>query len=304
MAEMLQKVVGSNGKKEKKQEERAMVKTSMNKSFAEMVKGSDGRGGEVVRVEVKEEEIRGNLRKLEHCLVVAGALAQKMGRILLEFQYVGEADRVLSFGSRRVGGVQLGLERWSPRCGCEMKVGVGRKYGHGPHDGEDGGSGMGSHPSQEEEWRRHLEAVRKVNYREEVRGDDAARAIPRVGEEESARPEALLPYADENDGQVRGAVGDGTGKWARAGSGAWVPVDLDPVDGLLHSGPSAGRMPPPKAQRGDKIASSPLKGLKLKGVVIEEAGLGIGPSYSKPDGWIDVGESPDWSGSNGLAGNI
>ena len=142
----------------------------------------------------------------------------------------------------------------------------------------------------------------KGNYREEARGDDAARAIPRVGEEESARPEALLPYADENDGQVRGAVGDGTGKWARAGSGARVPVDLDPVDGLLHSGPSAGRMPPPKAQRGDKIASSPLKGLKLKGVVIEEAGLGIGPSYSKPDGWIDVGESPDWSGSNGLAG--
>ena len=142
----------------------------------------------------------------------------------------------------------------------------------------------------------------KGNYREEVKGDDAARATPRVREEESARPEALLPYADENDGQVRGAVGDGTGKRARAGSGARVPVDLNPVDGLLHSGPSTGRMPSPKAQRGDIIASSPLKGLKLKGVVIEEAGLGIGPSYSKPDGWFDVGESPDLSGSNGLAG--
>ena len=45
MAEMLQKVAGSNGEKEKKQEGRAMVKTSMNKSFVEMVKGSEGREG-------------------------------------------------------------------------------------------------------------------------------------------------------------------------------------------------------------------------------------------------------------------
>ncbi|KAL6349190.1 hypothetical protein AAG906_033846 [Vitis piasezkii] len=138
MAEMLQKVVGSNGEKEKKQEDRAMVRTSMNKSFAEMVKGSEGRGGEVVRVEVKEEEIRGNLRKLEHCLVGSwspslangmdmerfgwlmartwglqgklGLARMEMGRFLLEFQYVGEADR-------------LGLERWRPRCGCEDEGG-------------------------------------------------------------------------------------------------------------------------------------------------------------------------------------
>ena len=151
MAEMLQKVVGSNGGKEKKQEDRAMVKTSMNKSFAEMVKGSEGRGGEVVRVEVKEEEIRGNLRKLEHCLVGSwspslangmdmerfgwlmartwglrgklGLARMEMGRFLWEFQYVGEADRVLASGSRRVGGVQLGLERWRPRCGCEDEGG-------------------------------------------------------------------------------------------------------------------------------------------------------------------------------------
>ena len=36
---------------------------------------------------------------------------------------MGEADCVLSSGSRRVGGVQLGLERWSPRCGCEDEGG-------------------------------------------------------------------------------------------------------------------------------------------------------------------------------------
>ena len=69
MAEMLQKLVGSTGKKKNKQEERVMVKPRMDRSFAEMVKGSNGRGGEVVRVEVRGEEISGNLRKLEHCLV-------------------------------------------------------------------------------------------------------------------------------------------------------------------------------------------------------------------------------------------
>ena len=57
-----------------------------------------------------------------------------------------------------------------------------------------------------------------------------------------------------------------------------------------------------KAQWGDKIITSPLTGLKLKGAVIEEAGLGIGPSYSKPTWWVDVGVSPELSGSNGLAG--
>ena len=69
MAMMLQKVAGKKGVKEKKQEDRVMVETSRNKSFVEIVKGSEGRGGGVVRVEVREEEIRGNLRKLEYCLV-------------------------------------------------------------------------------------------------------------------------------------------------------------------------------------------------------------------------------------------
>ena len=52
-----------------------------------------------------------------------GLARLEKGRILLEFQYVGEADRVLSSGKRWVGGVQLGLERWSPRCGYEEEGG-------------------------------------------------------------------------------------------------------------------------------------------------------------------------------------
>ena len=151
MAEMIQNLVGSIGKKENKQEEKVMVKPRMDRSFAEMVKGSKGREGEVVRVEVRGKEISENLRKLEHCLVGSwnpssatgvdlerlgwsmarswglqgklGLARLEKGKILLEFEYVGEAKRVLSSGNRLVGGVQLGLERWSPRCGCEEEGG-------------------------------------------------------------------------------------------------------------------------------------------------------------------------------------
>ncbi|RVW28013.1 hypothetical protein CK203_106193 [Vitis vinifera] len=40
------------------------------------------------------------------------------GRALLEFEFVEEARRVLISGKRAMGGVQLGLERWSLRSGC------------------------------------------------------------------------------------------------------------------------------------------------------------------------------------------
>lgn len=40
------------------------------------------------------------------------------GRVLLEFEFVGEAKRVLTSGNRSVGGFQLGLERWNPRSDC------------------------------------------------------------------------------------------------------------------------------------------------------------------------------------------
>ena len=52
-----------------------------------------------------------------------------------------------------------------------------------------------------------------------------------------------------------------------------------------------------KAQWGDKIVTSPLKG-----VVIDEAGPRIGPSYSKPNWWADDGASLEIFGSNGLLG--
>ncbi|RVW89112.1 hypothetical protein CK203_040212 [Vitis vinifera] len=270
-----------------------MVKPRMDRSFAEMVKGSKGREGKVVRVEVGGEEISENLCKLEHCLVGSwnpssangvdlerlgwlmarswglqgklGLARLEKGKILLEFEYVGEAKRVLSSGNRLVGGVQLGLERWSPRCGCE----------------EEGGSRKEAWTEKMEdlEWARILVKIRnevlpsmldivveeacyslslwlevrpemrKVSTgsrsnggsKEEVRGDAAARATPRVEELESVRPEALLLPADGIDGQDSGAGGDGTGKRVQVGYGA-----------RAFSGSGGWALPvrPPESRRG------------------------------------------------------
>lgn len=133
MAEMLRKLGVNFGKKENKQEERAMVKPRMERLYAEMVKGSRDRDSKVVKVEVRGEEISKNLCKLEHCLVGSwnpsytrgvdlerlewlmanswglegklGLARLENGRILLEFEFVGEAKRVLSSGNRSVGGL-------------------------------------------------------------------------------------------------------------------------------------------------------------------------------------------------------
>lgn len=133
MAEMLRKLGVNFGKKENKQEERAMVKPRMERLYAEMVKGSRDRDSKVVKVEVKGEEISKNLCKLERCLVGSwypsytrgvdlerlewlmanswglegklGLAKLENGRILLEFEFVGEAKCVLSSGNRSVGGL-------------------------------------------------------------------------------------------------------------------------------------------------------------------------------------------------------
>ncbi|RVW77522.1 hypothetical protein CK203_050260 [Vitis vinifera] len=101
---------------------------------------------QIIRVKVRREETLGNLRKLEHCIVASwkssaegGEDLEKLGRlmanswglkgnlglarleknrVLLEFDALEEARRVLSSGKRLLGGLQLGLEHWNPRIGC------------------------------------------------------------------------------------------------------------------------------------------------------------------------------------------
>ena len=138
MAEMLRNLGVIFGRKENKQEERAT-----GRSYAEMAKRPRSRDSKTVKVEVKGEEISRNLSRLEHCLVgswnlssargedlerlgwlmvsswgLKGKLGLEKGRALLEFEFVEEAKCVLTSGKRSVGGLQVGLERWSPRTGC------------------------------------------------------------------------------------------------------------------------------------------------------------------------------------------
>ena len=132
----------------KKKETDQEVRVS-GRSYVEVVKGPECRDATRVRVEVKGEEIRGNMSRLEHCLVgkwnprsareedlerlgwsVARAWGLKgklgLGRLgkgcaLMEFEIVEEAKRVLASGERLVGGIQLGLEMWSPKFGCSSE---------------------------------------------------------------------------------------------------------------------------------------------------------------------------------------
>ena len=40
------------------------------------------------------------------------------GQVLLEFEFVEEAKRVLTSGKWSMGGIQVDMELWNPRYGC------------------------------------------------------------------------------------------------------------------------------------------------------------------------------------------
>ena len=146
MVEMLRKMGVVTGRKESKQEELAPVKPILERSYAEVVKMPRSKGKNLVMVEVREEEISRNLSKLEHCLVGCwnpssargedleklgilmakawglkgklGLARMEKGKVLLEFESLVEAKRVLSSGKRSLEGIQSCLESWSPKTGC------------------------------------------------------------------------------------------------------------------------------------------------------------------------------------------
>ena len=146
MAEMLRSMGVVIGRRERKQEETLPLKPILEKSYAEVVKMPRSRGRDLVKVEVREKEISRNLRKLEHCLVGCwnlssarredlenlgilmakawglkgklGMAKMEKGKVLLEFESLVEAKRVLNSGKRSFGGIHLLLESWSPKTGC------------------------------------------------------------------------------------------------------------------------------------------------------------------------------------------
>ena len=123
-----------------------MGKSALERSFAKVAKRPSWRVNNLVRVKVRREETLGNLQKLEHCIVASwkssaegGEDLEKLGRlmanswglkgnlglarleknrVLLEFDALEEARRVLSSGKHLLGGLQLGLEHWNPKTGC------------------------------------------------------------------------------------------------------------------------------------------------------------------------------------------
>ena len=118
----------------------------MERTFAEVVKRPICRDKNLVKVEVRREEIHRNLRNLEHCTVGSwnprsggGEDLEKLGRllanswelkgklglarlernrVLLEFEILDEAQCALFSEERTMGGLLLRFEQWSPRTGC------------------------------------------------------------------------------------------------------------------------------------------------------------------------------------------
>ncbi|WKA02558.1 hypothetical protein VitviT2T_020733 [Vitis vinifera] len=133
MAEKLNQMVGFLGKKPNNQEGKAVEKAGVGRSYATIVKRPLSGNPNVIVVKVKKEESIGLLQKLEHCVVASwrdrsrgeddleklgqiwakswdlkgslGLAKLDKERVLLEFENLEEARRVVSSGNRAMEGI-------------------------------------------------------------------------------------------------------------------------------------------------------------------------------------------------------
>ena len=138
MVEIIRQMEELVGRRTDLQEVRVAGKSIPAKSYAEAVMRTSQKGSNAIKMKVTREETVGNLQKLEHYLVASwkpntkeeedlerlgslwanswglkgklGLAKLERGRVLLEFEDLREAHRVVSSGSRVMGGVHLGLE--------------------------------------------------------------------------------------------------------------------------------------------------------------------------------------------------
>ncbi|RVW38175.1 hypothetical protein CK203_106207 [Vitis vinifera] len=121
-------------------------KPNMVKSYMEATKVAKEKERAAVRVDVTKEEVGRNLSKLGHCIVGTwnhnatkgddfkgwgsqlariwrlkgnlGLAKMERGKVLMEFEIPAEAEQASKMGSILLGGVDLRLEKWSPKTGC------------------------------------------------------------------------------------------------------------------------------------------------------------------------------------------
>ncbi|XP_034684659.1 uncharacterized protein LOC117913709 isoform X2 [Vitis riparia] len=146
MAEKLTQMVGSFGSSSNTQVVKDTGKIVGGSSYASIAKRALLGKTNVITVKAKREESVDLLKKLEYCVVASkidnsgedddlervgrrwaeswelkgslGLARLGKGRVLLDFEDLEEARRVVSSGNRRMDGIQLGLDFWSPRSGC------------------------------------------------------------------------------------------------------------------------------------------------------------------------------------------
>ncbi|RVW16721.1 hypothetical protein CK203_076389 [Vitis vinifera] len=197
MAEVLRKLIASFDKKENKKE-----KKTSRRLQVEMGKRLGSRDRNLVRV----EGLKGKL----------GLARLEKEWVLLEFELVEEARRVLTSGKRSARGIQVGLEFWNPRS-AKLAGDQGRGDNLSPSPLVGGFAVVQT----------ELGGYRGSTGRSsgEVRGDGGASVGPQVEERVNARPEALSLTADGTEGQVDGAGSDLTEGWIQFGLATWFPMD-------------------------------------------------------------------------------
>ena len=149
MAKTLRSLGVVMDRKERQQFDVRLLKSDLRKSFVEVEQTPRSKGKAVAKVKVRKEALSRNLNKLTHCLVgfwnpnsvrgddlkswgtqmasmwglrgKLGLAKLERGKILLEFERLEEARKVLNSGKMSVGGTFLRVEKWSPDTGCVME---------------------------------------------------------------------------------------------------------------------------------------------------------------------------------------
>ena len=149
MAKTLRNLGVVMDRKERQQLDVRLSEPDLRKSFAEVEQTPRSKGKAVAKVKIRKEALSSNLNKLTHCLVgfwnpnsvrgddlkgwgtqmasmwglrgKLGLAKLERGKILLEFERLEEARKVLKSGKVLVGGTSLRVEEWSPETGCVME---------------------------------------------------------------------------------------------------------------------------------------------------------------------------------------